>query len=266
MQSPHRGLGVINMLGLDLGSRSVKIVEMQDAHIKAQACFDTIDFYRSYGKPGEGNLQIDLGKLGFDNHQHLVATGYGKVSVQVAGAVHLPEIQAHVKGAVFQTARLDFTLLDIGGQDTKIVKVRGGRAVDFLTNDRCAASSGRYLENMASVLGMSLQELSQYSLKPVELNSTCAIFGETEIIGKIVEGLSLEELAAGINYSLYRRFAGMLERLASDLIVVSGGVAQNDALLNIIARESGRQVMRLPQAQFNGALGACVYGKEIFND
>lgn len=254
------------MLGLDLGSRSVKIIEMQDANITAQVCFDTIEFYRSYGKPGGGHLQIELGDLGFDKHQHMVATGYGKISVQVEGAVHFPEIQAHVKGAVFQTARQDFTLLDIGGQDTKIVKVRGGRAVDFLTNDRCAASSGRYLENMAAVLGMSLQELSQYSINPVELNSTCAIFGETEIIGKIVEGFPMEELAAGINYSLYRRFSGMLERLASDLIVVSGGVAQNDALLNIIARESGRQVMRLPHAQINGALGACVYGFEIFKD
>ena len=254
------------MLGLDLGSRSVKIIEMQDAIITAQLSFDTIQFYRSYGQPGRGNLQINLGELGFERNQHLVATGYGKVSVQVEGAVHLPEIQAHVKGAVYQTARKDFSLLDIGGQDTKIVKVRGGRAVDFLTNDRCAASSGRYLENMAAVLGISLQELSQHSLNPVELNSTCAIFGETEIIGKIVEGFPLSELAAGINYSLYHRFAGMLERLASDLIVVSGGVAQNEALMNIITRESGRQVMRLPQAQFNGALGACIYGYEIFKD
>ena len=252
------------MLGLDLGSRNVKIIEMHNFMITAQLSFDTIEFYRSYGKTGGGSMRIDLSELGFERQQHMVATGYGKVSVQVEGAVHLPEIQAHVKGAVYQTGYQDFTLLDIGGQDTKIVKVRGGRAVDFLTNDRCAASSGRYLENMAAVLGISLQELSGYSLHPVELNSTCAIFGETEIIGKIVEGYPLAELAAGINYSLYRRFAGMLERLASDIIVVSGGVARNEAMINIIARESGRQVMQLPQAQFNGAIGACIYGYEKF--
>lgn len=252
------------MLGLDLGSRNVKIIEMHNYTITAQFSFDTIEFYRSYGKTGRGSLRIDLSELGFERQQHMVATGYGKVSVQVEGAVHLPEIQAHVKGAVYQTGFQDFTLLDIGGQDTKIVKIRGGRAVDFLTNDRCAASSGRYLENMAAVLGISLQELSGYSLHPVELNSTCAIFGETEIIGKIVEGYPLAELAAGINYSLYRRFAGMLERLASDVIVVSGGVARNEAMINIIARESGRQVMQLPQAQFNGAIGACIYGYEKF--
>lgn len=252
------------MLGLDLGSRNVKIIEMHNFDITAQLSFDTIEFYRSYGKTGQGSLRIDLSELGFKQHQHMVATGYGKVSVQVEGAIHLPEIQAHVKGAVYQTGYQDFTLLDIGGQDTKIVKVRGGRAVDFLTNDRCAASSGRYLENMAAVLGISLQELSGYSLHPVELNSTCAIFGETEMIGKIVEGVPLAELAAGINYSLYRRFAGMLERLASDVIVVSGGVARNEAMINIIARESGRQVMQLPQAQFNGAIGACIYGYEKF--
>jgi predicted CoA-substrate-specific enzyme activase len=182
------------MLGMDLGSRNVKIMEMQDHVITAQLSFDTIAFYRSYGKTGAGNLRIDLSELGLAQNQPLVATGYGKVSVQIEGALHLPEIQAHVKGAVYQTGYQDFTLLDIGGQDTKIVKVRGGRAVDFLTNDRCAASSGRYLENMAGVLGIDLEELSRYSLQPVELNSTCAIFGETEIIGKIVEGYPLAEL------------------------------------------------------------------------
>ncbi|HWQ76276.1 MAG TPA: acyl-CoA dehydratase activase [Syntrophomonas sp.] len=249
------------MLGLDLGSRNVKIIEMEHGDITAQLCFDTIDFYKTHGKTGGPTLRIDLTELGLKN-QPIVATGYGKVSVQIEGALQLPEIQAHVKGAVYQTGYQDFTLLDIGGQDTKIVKVQGGRAVDFLTNDRCAASSGRYLENMAQVLGISLQELSRYSQDPVELNSTCAIFGETEIIGKIVEGCLLPQLAAGVNYSLYRRFAGMLERLAAGMIVVSGGVAQNEAMLTIIARETGRQVVPLPLAQFNGALGACVYGLE----
>lgn len=252
------------MLGLDLGSRNVKIIAMHNFVITTQLSFDTIEFYRTYGKTGTESLRIDLSALGFEKEEHMVATGYGKVSVQVEGAIHLPEIQAHVKGAVYQSGHQDFTLLDIGGQDTKIIKVRGGRAVDFLTNDRCAASSGRYLENMATVLGISLQELSRHSLNPVELNSTCAIFAETEIIGKIVAGYPLAELAAGINYSLYRRFAGMLERLGSDLVIVSGGVAQNEAMMNIIARESGRQVLSLSRPQFNGAVGACVYGYEMY--
>lgn len=254
------------MIGIDLGSRNVKIVLMDDKTITEQHIFDTIDFYRRFGNPGKGSMKIDLSDLGFKRKDHMVATGYGKITVQMDGAIHLPEIQAHVKGAVSQTGLLDFTLLDIGGQDTKIIQVRGSRAIDFMTNDRCAASSGRYLENMSQVLGLTVEEISRHSMDPVELNSTCAIFGETEIIAKIVEGCSLPVLAAGINYSLYRRFASMLERLASDIIVLSGGVAQNTAIREIIARETSRKVMSLAQPQLNGAIGACLYGYDVFAD
>lgn len=250
------------MIGLDLGSRTVKIVQMNKYEIIESKIYDTISFYRRYGGKGTGTLKIDLNELGFDGEDKLAATGYGKITVQVEGAVHLPEIQAHAKGAVFQTGMMDFTLLDIGGQDTKVVKIREGRAVDFMTNDRCAASSGRYLENMAAILGLTLEELSSHSDEPVELNSTCAIFGETEIIGKIVEGASLSSLAAGVNYTLYRRCASMLGKLASDTIVLSGGVALNDALTKIIEKETSRKVLRLKQAQLNGAIGCCIFGQE----
>lgn len=247
------------MLGIDLGSRNVKIVQMRDGVVTGQAIYDTIWFYRNYGARLRSGEDWNLSKLGFSDDD-VVATGYGKIMVQMEHARQIPEIQAHVKGAVFQAGICDFTLLDIGGQDTKVVKIRQGRPVDFMTNDRCAASSGRYLENMAVVLGMSLEELSSYSKAPVDLNATCAIFGESEIIARIVEGYSLEELAAGVNLSLYRRSASMLQQMASDIIVLSGGGAFNQALYDIIGRETGREVLRLPEPQLNGAIGCCVSG------
>jgi len=140
------------VIGIDLGSRSIKIVQMHENITSASQIYDTIWFYRQYGGQVTRSLKIDLGELGFDDRDGVVATGYGKIVIQVEGAISLPEIQAHVKGAAFQTGLSDFTLLDIGGQDTKVVKVRAGRAIDFMTNDRCAASSGRYLENMAALL------------------------------------------------------------------------------------------------------------------
>ncbi|MEN6348371.1 MAG: acyl-CoA dehydratase activase [Syntrophomonas sp.] len=249
------------MIGIDLGSRSVKIVQMSNGTIVHKAIYNTIEFYRTFARIDRQSLQLDIKAMGFAKDR-LVATGYGKICVQVEGAVQIPEIQAHVKGAVFQSALNDFTLLDIGGQDTKVVQVRDGLAVDFLTNDRCAASSGRYMENMAGVLGMSLEELSSFKEDPVELNSTCAIFGETEIIARIVEGCPLPRLAAGVNYTLYRRFAGMLKKLKSNVVAVSGGGALNSALMAIIEHETGSQVYRLPQPQLNGAIGCCVYGEQ----
>ena len=257
------------MLGIDLGSRQVKIVEMEDIspgdyRVKQTAVYDTISFYREHGLKKEDRLQVDFAALGFLQNQPIVATGYGKATLPVDGAIQIPEIEAHVQGALYQSGLQDFTLLDIGGQDTKVVKVCGGRMVDFRTNDRCAASSGRYVENMAAILGVELEEMGLFYEQPVELSSTCAIFGETEIIAKIVEGYSTSQLIAGVNTSLYKRFASMLERLESDVIVLSGGGAKNPALAKIISRERKAEVYTLPQLEFNGAIGCCVIGWKKF--
>lgn len=251
------------MIGIDLGSRNVKIVQMSGDEITKKATFDTIAFYRRFGLVGRGQLSFKPSSLGFSPGEGLVVTGYGQIAVRVEGAVHIPEIQAHVLGACFTTGRGDFTLLDIGGQDTKVILVKKRQVMDFLTNDRCAAGSGRYLEHMAGILGVSLEELGRYDEDPVELNSTCAIFGETEMIGHIVNGCTLERLAAGVNYAVYRRFAPMIKKLGSDLLVISGGGALNPALGRIIARQSGCQVVHLPEPQFNGAIGCCVYGRSV---
>jgi predicted CoA-substrate-specific enzyme activase len=248
------------MIGIDLGSRNVKIVRFVAGKIAENKIYDTIKFYRHYGKNINNRLQLDWERLELPR-EDIIATGYGKITIELEGAVQIPEIQAHSIGAVYQSKLADFTLLDIGGQDTKVIKIRKSRPVDFLTNDRCAASSGRYMENMAAVLGISLEELASYSEDPVELSSTCAIFGETEIIARIIEGYSLERLAAGVNYALYKRFSTMLNKLYSDIIIMSGGGSLNQALKDIIARETGCQVMELADPLFNGALGCCLYSE-----
>jgi predicted CoA-substrate-specific enzyme activase len=252
------------MLGIDLGSRYVKLAEMtrpeQPADTARTAAVDTISFYRAAGVRENGRLRVDFSALGFETAAGVVATGYGKLAVLIDGALHIPEIQAHALGALYQSGLQDFTLLDIGGQDTKAIRVAGGRIADFQTNDRCAASSGRYIENMAAVLGVELTEMSRFYENPAEINSTCAVFAETEIIGKIVEGYSTAELIAGVNYSLYRRFAGMLDRLPGPVIVLAGGGARSEALRRIIARERGGEVRALPYPDLNGALGCCLAG------
>jgi len=247
------------MIGIDLGSRQVKLVEMEQGTVIRREIHDTIAFYRQYGQAQDGQLHIDLEKAGWGGGQ-VIATGYGKIAVSIAGAQQIPEIQAHALGAVFQSGQPSFTLVDIGGQDSKVILIRAGKIADFITNDRCAASSGRYLENMAAVLGISVEELSQYDQDPAEINATCAIFGETELVARIVEGYSLPQLAAGVNYALYHRLAPLLKRLDSELLVLSGGVALNKALRDILARETQREVLTLPDPQYNGAIGCCVFG------
>lgn len=251
--------------GIDLGSRMVKVALFSDQEIKGFFKFDTIEFYRKYGRKEGDSLVVDFERLGLPGFNfsaeagdRLVTTGYGRNTLSISGGEVIPEIKAHVLGAVYQTGLNDFTILDLGGQDSKVVLVRNGKAVDFQTNDKCAAGSGRYLENMAAVLGISPEEMSRHADNAVDLTSTCAIFGESELIGKIIEGYPVEELAAGVNYTIYKRIKPMLLQLASLKLIFTGGVAENTAISRILQREMNVEVIIPRYPQFNGAIGCCV--------
>lgn len=249
--------------GIDLGSRNVKIVIMEKSEIVDTLQVDTISFYREYGRKENEQLVIDFDALNLPRFESIVSTGYGRLTINLKGAKNIPELKAHMVGAICQTGLTDFTLLDLGGQDTKIVKVKNSKMVDFQTNDRCAASSGRYLENMAEVLGIDVEELSKHYTDPVELNSTCAVFGESELIGKIIEGYTREQLAAGINNTIYKRVQPMLTKLLSDVLVFTGGVAFNTALVEMIKRETRREVLVPKYPQYNGAIGCCIEAQRM---
>ncbi len=263
------------IFGIDLGSRAVKIVTFSEDGFGRFQRMDTMAFYRDFGLRVDGKLAVNLEKLGVRAGDDVVATGYGRHNVgmpelDLAAQVYsgsidvqvIPELNAHVAGAVHQTGLMAFTLLDVGGQDTKVAQVRDGIMMDFATNDRCAASSGRYLENMASVLGVSLDELSRHEESPANLNSTCAVFAESELIGKIVEGHGPSSLCAGVNWSIWRRLRPLVERLRSGVIVFAGGVARNGALKAIVAQEIGCEVIVPERPDFNGAIGCCVRGRD----
>ncbi|AQS60051.1 acyl-CoA dehydratase activase [Desulforamulus ferrireducens] len=250
------------LCGIDLGSRNVKVaLRDQDGSLSFHK-FDTVSFYREHGRAVEGQLRVDFAALGLGVPERVVATGYGRQTINLQGAEIIPELKAHVLGAIQQTNLTDFTLLDLGGQDSKVVLVARGKMLDFQTNDKCAASTGRYLENMAAVLDIDLAELSRHYENPVDLSSTCAIFGETELIGKVVEGHTLASLAAGVNYTIFKRIKPMLKKLMSDTIVFTGGVARNQALVKILERELGVPVVVPTHPQFNGAIGCCSYALE----
>lgn len=250
------------LCGIDLGSRQVKIALVEDNQLKNSFIYDTISFYKQYGKKVEDKLKVDFSALGIEKVEGIVTTGYGRNTLDVLGAKKIPELKAHTLGAVWQTQLENFTLLDLGGQDSKVILVRKGKMVDFQTNDKCAASSGRYLENMVNVLGIDLNELGKHYENPVDLNSTCAIFGESELIGRIIEGNSPESLAAGVNYSIFRRIQPMLRQFPSETIVFTGGVAQNLALKAILEKEMECEVLIPRYPQLNGALGCCQAAKE----
>jgi (R)-2-hydroxyacyl-CoA dehydratese activating ATPase len=255
--------------GIDLGSRSVKIALMNlfdggnRLDIQRLESLDTIRFYREFGRKQGEKLVVNFKALGLPEVDCLISTGYGRNTLELAGGEAIPELKAHVLGAIYQTGMKDFTLVDLGGQDSKIIQVRNGKMVDFLTNDKCAASSGRYLENMANILDISLSELGQYAEAPVELNSTCAVFGESELIGKIVEGFPLAELAAGVNSTIVKRILPLLRPYNGDVLVFTGGVAHNRAVTKLLEEGTGKRIVIPQEPQFNGAIGCCIKGREI---
>ena len=250
------------IVGIDLGSRNIKICLMENEKILSRSCIDSMSFYRTYGSRSGRAFSVDISGLGYEPDIPVISTGYGRMSAAIRGADNISELKAHFLGARFQTGLTDFTLLDMGGQDYKVVHAASGEMVDFATNDKCAASTGRYLENMSRVLGITLEEMGRYVDHPVLLSSTCAIFGESELIGLIVRGESMEHLAAGVNRTIVQRVLPLLDRMGEGTIVLSGGVALNRAIVRMIGETTGRKVLLPDDPLHNGAIGCCVHGRK----
>ncbi|MBU3087638.1 2-hydroxyglutaryl-CoA dehydratase [Clostridium gasigenes] len=248
----------MRVLGIDLGSREVKIVLMEDNNIIQKEKISTMSFYRDYCS-FDGKIIVDLEKLNIGQIDKAISTGYGKNNTDLKLFKPINELKAHVYGAIYQTSLKDFILLDVGGQDVKVIKVEKGLTTDLELNEKCAASCGRYLENMANVLEISLDDMSKYSENPVTLNSTCAVFSESELIGKIAEGASMESLCAGVNYSLYKRLHPLLNKFKGKKLIITGGVANNSAIKKYLKNDY-EELVSVEEPQFNGAIGCCYYG------
>jgi predicted CoA-substrate-specific enzyme activase len=167
----------------------------------------------------------------------------------------IPEIRAHTVGALKTIEKNTFTLLDIGGQDFKVVRVENGSIRDFHMNDKCAAGTGRFLEKMAEMLHMSIDELGARRGDSKILESTCSVFTETELISLLMEGASREHLAGGVLYSVYERVRPYLRMFPADLLVFTGGVSMCTGLVGTIEDNLRIEVIVPPDPQFMGALG-----------
>jgi len=191
----------------------------------------------------------------------LAATGYGRRRVPDA-TTRLTEIAAHARGAARVAPDARF-VLDVGGQDAKAIRLGpGGRAVEFAMNDRCAAGTGRFLENALARLHLDWADLERTvgaAARPARISSTCAVFAETEIVGLLADGVPVAEVVRGLVEALADRLAALLAQVRPDgPIAATGGVARNRALLEAIAARVGHPVRATPDPQLVGALGAAL--------
>lgn len=214
-----------------------------------------------------GSLLQENG-LDWDDITYCVSTGYGRDKVQEEGMAreNVSEISCHGTGA-YSLSPLVRTIIDIGGQDAKVIRVdENGVLVNFIMNDKCAAGTGRFLEVMSRTLGVTFEELGFMALKArgrVELSSRCSIFAETEVLHFLQRGADKEDLAAGICKSMADRVMALVRRVGVEKeVMITGGVAKNVAVKTELEKMLNlRMITPRLDPQLIGAYGAAVFAK-----
>jgi predicted CoA-substrate-specific enzyme activase len=197
--------------------------------------------------------------------EYIVATGYGRINVPFADR-QITEISCHARGVVhfFPEAA---GIIDIGGQDSKGIKLSQGRVVDFVMNDKCAAGTGRFLEVIAEALGLTVEEIGPLSLgagRAVRISNVCTVFAEQEVVGQLAGGAPVAEILAGLHEAIAGRVSAMFARLKMQgRLVVTGGGALNVGLVKALKDKMGRDLVTTPLAQFAGAVGAAMLAKDL---
>jgi len=235
------------VLGIDIGSCYTKGV-LFDGTIKDKVVIKT-----SF-KPKQAIERIKRQLTGFDR---IAATGFGRELVVGADSV-ITEITAFARGAYHINPSIR-TIIDIGAQDSKVIKVHDGKVSRFVMNDRCAAGTGNFVEKIAQSLKLTLEKFGAMALRssrPETIDSLCVVMAETEILSLVGEGKKLEDIVAGVCDSLIRRIKGFSSQIGiEEPILFCGGGALNPGLVKSMTRTIGRVVVP-EEPQFIGALGA----------
>lgn len=248
-------------IGIDAGSTTCKLVAVdRDGAIVGSRL-----------EPTEPRVEVQVGRmlediraeLGVDGEVPAIATGYGRKLIKEATR-NLTEITCHARG-VFRDLGRAGTLIDIGGQDSKVIQVGDdGRPVDFMMNDKCAAGTGRFLEYTAARLGVPVEELGGRALSINEeeaISSTCTVFAESEIISLIARGAEPDAILRGLHRSLVSRVVSMVRNVGIVApLMLSGGVARNEAVRKMIAEATAEDVILPRDPQLMGAYGAALLG------
>jgi predicted CoA-substrate-specific enzyme activase len=249
--------------GLDIGSRTSKIVVLQDNVIVFQQVVMT---GLVPADTAENLIASAMQALMICERSEfqLIATGYGRNAMKT-GYKTVSEINCHAKGVNYFFPEAEM-VIDIGGQDSKGILVgKNGKVLDFVMNDRCAAGSGRFLEKLAEILGIRIDELGllvQQSQQCLEINSTCVVFAESEIIGLIAQGISAADIASGVHEALARRIRNLVAQFRDcSYIIFTGGVARNDGMKQALEKIFNREIFVPADPVITGALGAALLAK-----
>jgi predicted CoA-substrate-specific enzyme activase len=249
--------------GIDVGSVSTEVVILESKNGKKDStiCSYIIAPTGSNSKTAaEKALESACSRLSINSSKinAIVATGYGRINIPFADK-NITEISCHARGAasIFEGTR---TVIDIGGQDSKVIKLENGNPVDFLMNDKCAAGTGRFLEVMARALEIDLKRFEDIFLTTkghVDISSTCTVFAESEIVSLIGQGVDKNMIIRGLVYSIAAKITSMVERIGmEEPVCMTGGVAKNLGVVKALEEKLKTKINIPDEPQITGALGA----------
>lgn len=250
--------------GIDVGSRNAKAVVMQDGEVLSYGICDT-------GSSSVGSAQTAIEaalqdtSFRLEDLRYVVATGYGRVLVPFADE-NMSEITCHARGAhwYFPSAR---TILDIGGQDCKAINCNEkGQVTRFVMNDRCAGGTGRFLELIADLFQITLEEMGRMALEAenaIPFNTSCALFARSEAMTLLKKGVPKGDIVAAIHNVLATRACNLLRRISIEPdFVITGGVCKNVGMRAKVQEKIGLEPLVAPEPLIIGAVGAALFAQE----
>lgn len=251
--------------GVDVGSTQTKAVVMDEARqVVGRGLTDT---GAKLSEAGETAFRLALADAdrSVEEVAGVIGTGYGRFRIDF-GDTQVTEISCHARGAVFLFPGTR-SVLDVGGQDTKAIKVGpDGDVLDFCMNDKCAAGTGRFLGAASEALEIPLGELGPLALQarsPVTMTTTCTVFAESEILGWLSLGRKTEDVVMGVHTAIASRAISLLRRTGLEPeITFTGGVARNSAMVSLIEELADAPVNVSDESQLCGAIGAALFALE----
>lgn len=251
--------------GIDIGSTTSKAVILKGGEIASHFIGSSTINPK---KTAQNVYREALSRAGIDMDQvsYVVGTGYGRMKVEFANE-SVSEITCHARGAhyLLPTVR---TVIDIGGQDTKVISIgKSGFVREFVMNDKCAAGTGRFLEFMARSMGLTVKDMVRIHFEegdPVLISSVCSVFAESEVINLINDEVPLPSIIKGLHKSIAGKVITLVRRVGMEQdIVMTGGVAKNKGVFETLENDLGFKLVTMPEdidPQIIGALGAAVIG------
>lgn len=248
-------------IGIDIGSTNAKIAVVDEN----ENILKTYEVSTGISSLDSSNHLFDLvEKDGISiKDSYVVATGYGRVIVEKANKT-ITEITCHAKGACKIFNEKDLIVIDIGGQDTKIVNVVDGNVTDFIMNDKCSAGTGRFLDVMAKTMGITISELVNLARNGtgVTISSLCTVFAESEVIGLIGKAEKKENIANAIIMSIVTKVVGQVNKidLSGKKVCLTGGLCDMDYIVEMLSEKLNCAVLSNEFGRYAGAIGAAILG------